>query len=139
MPTTHTVPSVPSFGAVILASALALAAPATPLHAQQPSAARLTTRGTAAIRDSVKKVLDRALADSAFPGGIAVVGTRTRVLAQYAVGHLDWAPSPKPNEHTIWDLASLSKVIGLTSGIMQLVGTPTCGASRRWSPTTTRC
>jgi CubicO group peptidase (beta-lactamase class C family) len=122
MPTTHTVPSVPSFGAVILASALALAAPATPLHAQQPSAARLITRGTAAIRDSVKKVLDRALADSAFPGGIAVVGTRTRVLAQYAVGHLDWAPSPKPNEHTIWDLASLSKVIGLTSGIMQLVG-----------------
>ena len=73
------------------------------------------------IRDSVKRVLDRALADSAFPGAIAVVGTRSRVIAQYAVGHLDWAPSPPPDEHTLWDLASLSKVVGMTSGMMQLV------------------
>jgi len=62
----------------------------------------------------------RGLADSAYPGAIAVVGTRTRVIAQHAVGHLDWAPSPVPDEHTLWDLASLTKVIGLTSGIMQL-------------------
>jgi CubicO group peptidase (beta-lactamase class C family) len=73
------------------------------------------------IRDSVRRVLDRALADSAFPGAIAVVGTRSRVIAQYAVGRLDWAPSPAPDEHTLWDLASLSKVVGLTSGVMQLV------------------
>ena len=74
------------------------------------------------IRDSVKQVLDRALRDSAFPGAIAVVGTRSRVIAQYGVGHLDWKSSPAPNEHSLWDLASLTKVIGLTSGIMQLVG-----------------
>lgn len=73
------------------------------------------------IRDSVKRVLDRALADSAFPGAIAVVGTRSRVIAQYAVGHLDWAPGPTPDQHTLWDLASLSKVVGMTSGMMQLV------------------
>ena len=78
-------------------------------------------RGDPVIDDSVHRVLDRALRDSAFPGAIAVVGTRTRVIAQYAVGHLDWAPSPAPDEHTLWDLASLTKVIGLTSGIMQLV------------------
>jgi serine-type D-Ala-D-Ala carboxypeptidase len=73
------------------------------------------------IRDSVKRVLDRALADSAFPGAIAVVGTRSRVITTYAVGHLDWAPSPAPDEHTLWDMASLSKVMGMTSGMMQLV------------------
>lgn len=73
------------------------------------------------IRDSVRHVLDRALADGAFPGAIAVVGTRSRIIAQYAVGHLDWASSPVPDEHTLWDLASLSKVVGLTSGVMQLV------------------
>lgn len=73
------------------------------------------------IRDSVKRVLDRALADSAFPGAIAVVGTRSRIIAQYAVGRLDWAPSPTPDEHTLWDLASLSKVVGMTSGMMQLI------------------
>src|SRR5262249_41083798 len=75
-----------------------------------------------AIRDSVKQVLDRAARDSAFPGAIAVVGTRDEVITQYAVGHLDWAPSPVPNDRTLWDLASLSKVIGMTSGMMQLVG-----------------
>jgi CubicO group peptidase (beta-lactamase class C family) len=73
------------------------------------------------IRDSVKRVLDRAFADSAFPGAIAVVGTRSRIIAEYGVGHLDWAPSPTPDAHTLWDLASLSKVVGMTSGMMQLV------------------
>jgi CubicO group peptidase (beta-lactamase class C family) len=78
-------------------------------------------RSDSAIRDSLRQILDRALRDSAFPGAIAVVGTRARIIGQYAVGHLDWAPSPAPNEHTLWDLASLTKVVGLTSGIMQLV------------------
>ena len=76
----------------------------------------------AAIRDSVKQVLDRGLRDSAYPGAIAVVGRRSGIIAQYAVGHLDWAPgSPVPDEHTMWDMASLTKVVGLTSGLMQLV------------------
>jgi CubicO group peptidase (beta-lactamase class C family) len=78
-------------------------------------------RAEAAIRDSVKQVLDRAARDSAFPGAIAVVGDSNHIIASYAVGHLDWAPSPVPNDRTLWDLASLTKVIGLTSGIMQLV------------------
>jgi CubicO group peptidase (beta-lactamase class C family) len=78
-------------------------------------------RAEAAIRDSVQHVLDRAARDSAFPGAIAVVGDRSHVIAQYAVGHLDWAASPVPDDRTLWDLASLTKVIGLTSGIMQLV------------------
>ncbi len=75
-----------------------------------------------AIRDSVHAVLDRALLDSTFPGAIAVVGTRSSVVAEYAVGHLDWAPTPAPNDSTLWDLASLTKVVGLTSAAMQLVG-----------------
>jgi CubicO group peptidase (beta-lactamase class C family) len=75
-----------------------------------------------AIRDSVKQVMDRALRDSAFPGAIAVVGRKSGIIAQYAVGHLDWAPgSPVPDEHTMWDMASLTKVVGMTSGLMQLV------------------
>lgn len=50
-----------------------------------------------------------------------MVGTRGRVIGQYAVGRLDWAASPAPDDRTLWDLASLTKVVGLTSGIMQLV------------------
>jgi serine-type D-Ala-D-Ala carboxypeptidase len=69
----------------------------------------------------MQRVLDRALADSAFPGAIAVVGNRAGIIATYAVGHLDWAPSPAPDEHTMWDIASLSKVVGVTTAIMQLM------------------
>ena len=75
------------------------------------------------LRDSLRRVLDRAIADSAFPGAIAVVGTRDRVVAEYAAGHIDYAPgSPLPTDRTVWDLASLTKVVGMTSAVMQLVG-----------------
>lgn len=74
-----------------------------------------------AMRADLQRVLDRARADSAFPGGYAVVGTHDGIIAEYGVGQLDWAPSPRPDAHTLWDLASLSKVVGMTTAIMQLV------------------
>ena len=75
----------------------------------------------AAIARRVEEVLNRARADSAFPGAFAVVGTHAGIIAEYGVGQLDWAPTPRPDEHTLWDLASLTKVVGLTTAIMQLV------------------
>ena len=72
------------------------------------------------LRDSVRAVLDQARADSAFPGAIAVVGNRDSVLAEYGAGSLDWAPSPRPDDSTLWDMASLTKVVGLTTAMMQL-------------------
>jgi serine-type D-Ala-D-Ala carboxypeptidase len=72
------------------------------------------------LRDTVRAILDRARADSAFPGAFAVIGNRDSVLASYGVGSLDWAPSPRPDEHTLWDMASLTKVVGMTSAMMQL-------------------
>jgi serine-type D-Ala-D-Ala carboxypeptidase len=78
---------------------------------------------TAALQDSVRHVLDRALRDSAFPGAVAVVGTHNSVIATYGVGRIDWAAdAPRPDDRTIWDMASLSKVLGMTSAAMQLVG-----------------
>ncbi len=76
---------------------------------------------SAALQADLVTVLDRARADNAFPGAFAVVGTHRGVLAEYGVGQLDWAPTPRPDEHTLWDLASLTKVIGLTTAMMQLV------------------
>jgi beta-N-acetylhexosaminidase len=74
-----------------------------------------------AMADTLRRVLDRALADSAFPGAFVVVGRRSGIVEQMGVGHLDYAPSPTPDEHTLWDMASLTKVISLTSSMMQLV------------------
>lgn len=75
----------------------------------------------AMLRDTVRAVLDAARADSAFPGAFAVVGTGDSVLVQYGVGTMDWSPSPRPDANTLWDMASLTKVIGMTSAMMQLV------------------
>jgi CubicO group peptidase (beta-lactamase class C family) len=76
-----------------------------------------------ALYDSIRSTLDRAVADSAFPGAMVIVGTHDRILAKYGAGHLDWGPgkSPVPTESTMWDMASLTKVIAMTSSMMQLV------------------
>ena len=73
------------------------------------------------MRDTVRALLDRGVADSVFPGAVAVVGRRDGTLFTATAGHLDWAPSPPVDEHTIWDLASLSKVVGTTTAIAHMV------------------
>ena len=87
--------------------------------AAEKGQARSATRTV--LRDTLHAILDRAVADSAFPGAIAVIGTHAGPLVTVAAGHLDWAPSPAPNDRTLWDLASLTKVVGMTSAMMQLV------------------
>jgi len=100
--------------ASILAPAAAVAQ-MTPPRAVTPALRQL-------VRDSVDRVLERAIADSAFPGAYAIVGTSNGILAERGVGRLDWAAdSPAPTAHTLWDLASLTKVVGMTSAVMQLV------------------
>jgi serine-type D-Ala-D-Ala carboxypeptidase len=74
------------------------------------------------VLDSVRAVLDRAVADGAFPGAYAVVGSREGIVAEYGAGRLDSADATAPTARTVWDLASLTKVIGTTSAVLQLVG-----------------
>ncbi len=102
--------------------------PTSPITAQStaaggPAAAAVDARrvDVARLRDTVALLLDRGVVDSAFPGAIAVIGTRNGIILEQAAGHLDWAPSAVPDDHTLWDLASLTKVIALTTVMMQLV------------------
>lgn len=74
------------------------------------------------VGDSVRAVLNRAMADSAFPGAYAAVGTADGIIAEFGVGRLDAADATRPSSRTVWDLASLTKVIGTTSAVLQLVG-----------------
>ena len=73
------------------------------------------------MKDSLQSLLDRAVRDSAFPGAVAVVGRGDRVLATVSAGHLDWKDSPVPDDRTLWDMASLTKIVAMTSSVMQLV------------------
>lgn len=74
-----------------------------------------------AVADSMAVVLQRAVADGAFPGAYAAVGTANGLVAELSVGVLDTSDSRKPDARTVWDLASLTKVVGTTSAMMQLV------------------
>lgn len=74
-----------------------------------------------ALADTAGAVMMQALLDSAFPGAIAVVGNRAGELATVSVGHLTWGEPARVDRHTLWDLASLTKVMGTTVSIMRLV------------------
>jgi CubicO group peptidase (beta-lactamase class C family) len=75
---------------------------------------------SAALRDTLTTILRAGIRDSAFPGAVAVVGTKDSVLAAVSAGQLDWQPSPATSLTTIWDMASLTKVVALTSAMMLL-------------------
>lgn len=78
--------------------------------------------GAVSLPDSLTHLLQSAVRDSVFPGAIAVVGNRAGILAQVSAGRIDWAAdAPEPDLHTVWDLASLTKVVGMTTAMMQLV------------------
>jgi serine-type D-Ala-D-Ala carboxypeptidase len=79
------------------------------------------TPAISALRDTLSAILTRGISDSAFPGAVAVVGTSDSILAAISVGRLDWQPSPPVNMTTLWDMASLTKVVALTTAMMQLV------------------
>ncbi len=72
--------------------------------------------------DSARTILNQALADRAFPAVSVVVGRRDGLLWSYAAGHLTYDPnSPPARPDTIFDLASLTKVIATTTLIMGAV------------------
>lgn len=79
------------------------------------------TTVSALVADTVRAILTRLRADSAFPGAYAAVGTHAGVVADVSVGNVDWNPSTAVDDSVMWDLASLTKVIGMTTAIEQLV------------------
>jgi CubicO group peptidase (beta-lactamase class C family) len=99
----------------------------TPAPAQQPRIVKEPASATRsalgrAIHDSLVRVLGAARADSAFPGAYAIVGDSRGVLAEHGVGRLDWASrAPQPSRSSLWDLASLTKIVATTTALAQLV------------------
>jgi CubicO group peptidase (beta-lactamase class C family) len=65
--------------------------------------------------------LDSSVAQHAFPGGVVAVGRRDTVLFLRAFGRLDYEGGAPVTVRTAYDLASLTKVVGLTTAAMILV------------------
>ena len=70
---------------------------------------------------NVDHILEQAVADRAFPGAVAMVADRSGVRYQHAVGHHTYdAGSPPMSPATVFDLASLTKVVATTTASMLL-------------------
>ena len=70
----------------------------------------------------VDRLLLTAVADSVTPGAALAVGRAGRVVRMRGYGRLDWAEgSPPVTDSTLYDLASLTKVVGTTTALMLLV------------------
>ncbi len=71
---------------------------------------------------AARRVLERAITEKAFPAAVVEVGTAHQPLWQQAFGHLTFDPSSPPaRDDTVFDLASLTKVLATTPLIMRLV------------------
>jgi serine-type D-Ala-D-Ala carboxypeptidase len=73
------------------------------------------SRVDAAVVEGIRKGI--------YPGAVVVIGTSERILHAERYGRFTWSPrSPRPrSDSTLWDLASLTKVIGTTGSVLRLV------------------
>jgi len=72
--------------------------------------------------DEVDYLLDRFLAQKAFPGGVVAVGRQGKLVHLRPFGRLSYdEDSPPVTAETIYDLASLTKVVATTTMAMILV------------------
>lgn len=71
----------------------------------------------------VDAAVAQAIKDQVFPGAVVIIGRRDTVLYARGFGHFTWSPtSPVPSpDSTLWDLASLTKVVATASIAMALV------------------
>jgi len=73
------------------------------------------------VNDRVSELLSAAVDAGATPGAIVAAGTRDCVLVEHAVGRLSYAADADPvTPDTIYDLASLTKVVVTTPLVMRL-------------------
>lgn len=69
---------------------------------------------------TVTRYLDSAVADGAAPGAVLGVSLRGRRFI-YGTGRLGQDDPSRPDDGTLYDLASLTKVVGLTTAVMLAV------------------
>ncbi len=101
--------AIPAYPAAVIGDGLPKASP----ESVEMSAIRL---------DAITRVVRRGISEGGFPGAAVVVGRRGSAVYSEGFGKLSWAPgaaSVSP-DRSVYDLASLTKVIGTTTAIMLL-------------------
>lgn len=73
--------------------------------------------------DELDRVVRQGIRQGIYPGAVVVVGRRDSIVYARGYGHFTWKPSsPVPTpDSTVWDIASITKVVGTASAAMRLV------------------
>ena len=87
-----------------------------------PAKAPRTVGMSAERLGAIDRVVARGLKAGGYPGAAVVVGRKGATVWQKGFGHLDWSDNSDAviPESSIYDLASLTKVIGTTTALMIL-------------------
>ena len=101
-----------------LLAAAVLTVPADGLPIKAPVAVGMSAERL----ETIDRVVQRGIDAGGYPGASVVVGRNGAIVWEKGFGHLGWtADSPAVTaDSTIYDLASLTKVVGTTTGAMIL-------------------
>jgi serine-type D-Ala-D-Ala carboxypeptidase len=91
-------------------------------HARIPHVSPESAGMSAARLALIDSVMRRGIAAGGFPGGAVIVGRRGGIVWERGYGTLDWTTGvPVDAERTMYDVASLTKVVATTAATMVLV------------------
>ncbi|UCS94221.1 serine hydrolase [Echinicola marina] len=72
------------------------------------------------VLNKIDNIVDRAIARKSTPGACVLVAKDGKVVFEKAYGHLDYNHSAEVTTETIYDLASITKVMATTQSVMFL-------------------
>ena len=82
-----------------------------------------TAQSSPATFEELDGVVQQGIRQGIYPGAVVVIGRRDSIVYARGYGHFTWkstSPVPTPDS-TIWDIASITKVVGTASAAMRLV------------------
>jgi len=102
-----------------LVVALLLALGAAPYAAQTPST---SASGQVEKLQAIEPLVREAIGEKKLPGAVILIGRGDRTLYEKAIGHRALQPAAEAMTlDTIFDLASLTKVVATTTSVMILL------------------
>ena len=130
-PAVRLLAAVPLFAASFACQSTRPASNVSSPGSAEPAAAAATLQDAAPVSvgfdaerlQQAAALLEKAVAEGVTPGGVLLVARRGAIALEGAAGRLTWdddAPAVTPS--TIYDLASLTKVIATTTLMMRRVG-----------------
>jgi len=102
----------------VILTALTVTRAGNGLPVKSPTEVGMSSTRLAAI----ERVVERGIKAGGYPGAAVIVGRKGAAVYEKGFGRLSWSETSTPvdAQHTIYDIASLSKVVGTTTAIMIL-------------------